>query len=31
MRIEVKETMIAIDKMGKNKAAAADELMDTMF
>ena len=31
IKITVRETMIAIDKMGKNKAAAADELTDTIF
>ena len=31
MKIRVRETMIAIDKMGKNKAAAADELLDIIF
>ena len=31
MRISIRETMVAIDKMGKNKAAAADELLDVIF
>ena len=31
MKIRVRETMIAIDRMGKNKAAAADELLDIIF
>ena len=31
IKITIRETMIAIDKMGKKKAAAADELTDTIF
>ena len=31
IKIGIKDTMIAMDKMGKNKAAAADELLDTIF
>ena len=31
IKIEVIDTMIAIDKMGKNKAQAVDELMDIIF
>ena len=29
--IEVKEVLVAMDKMGKNKAASIDELTDAMF
>ena len=31
IKISIKDTMIAMDRMGKNKAAAADELLDTIF
>ena len=31
IKISVRDTMIAMDRMGKNKAAAADELLDTLF
>ena len=31
IKITVRDTLVAIDKMGKNKAAAADELLDIIF
>ena len=31
INIEVIDTINAIDRMGKNKAAAADELLDIIF
>ena len=31
IKIKVGETIKAIDRMGKNKAAAADELLDIIF
>ena len=31
IKIEVWDTMKAIDRMGKNKAASSDELLDTIF
>jgi hypothetical protein len=31
MVISVREVLVAMDKMGKNKAASIDELTDTIF
>ena len=31
IKIKVVDTLRAIDRMGKNKAASADELLDTIF
>ena len=31
IRIDVRECLVAFDKMGKNKAPAVDELLDIIF
>ena len=31
IKIETADTLRAIDRMGKNKAASTDELLDTIF